>query len=723
MSTTMTAPADRKEMAIAQLLKWSEPKRVETKRGPRLHRKAVPDENFWNVWRRAKQALKEAGVSVFSPDNCKTWVVNWWQDIPQEEQQTSQERIVESRAEDLLDPNVTLPVPAGLEYNPYQKAGINYASKTPNTLIADEMGLGKTIQAIGVINTDAKIARVLIICPNSLKLNWERELRKWLVRKMTIGIADSQCFPSTDIVIINYDVIHKWQQKTAYYWDLLVVDEAHYMKNPKARRTKFILGFNGRGESKNVPAIPARRKIYMTGTPIMNKPVEVWPMISSLDPKTWSNFFSFAKRYCDAKQLEVDCTVKCMKCKTTGRIGGAICDACNGRGKKKKQVWDFNGASNLDELQRKLRSTIMVRRLKIDVLKDLPPKTRQVIELPPDGAENLVAQENRAWEGKEEAIAEAAAEMELAKAADDKQCYADAVAKLKKGITVAFTEMSRVRHETALAKLPQCIDHIRDIIDERGNGKILIFAHHLDVIDGLHRAFPGSVVITGETPATEKDVSARQPLTRQAICDRFQEDPNCGPFIGNMKAAGVGLTLTAADMVIFVELDWVPANVSQAEDRAHRYGQTRNVLIQHLVLAGSLDANIARKIVKKQDISDRALDTELAAEPIVPMKRDSVTISQAELAEAVSKITPEQANAIHLGLQVLAGVCNGARSHDGAGFSKIDTNIGKSLALAHRLSPKQLVLGAKLCNKYRRQLGEEIINRCGLEPVKSAEDE
>lgn len=120
---------DKKEMAITELLPWSTPKRVDTKRGPKILRTAAPNETFWSVWRRAKEALKEAGVSVFCPHGTQNWQVSWWQSVAPEEQQVTQSRIAESRAEANDDPSIVLPCPEGLEYLPYQRAGIIYALK------------------------------------------------------------------------------------------------------------------------------------------------------------------------------------------------------------------------------------------------------------------------------------------------------------------------------------------------------------------------------------------------------------------------------------------------------------------------------------------------------------------------------------------------------------------------------------------------------------------
>ncbi len=152
----------------------------------------------------------------------------------------AQEAIEASKATDSDRP---IPAPEGLAYLPYQRGGIAYAMERDAVFIGDEMGLGKTIQAIGVINADNTARRVLIICPASLKLNWQKELRKWLVRPMSIGIAEGSKFPSDDIVIINYEIVARNRAAIdKVEWDVMVCDEAHYMKSQKAQRTKAVLG-------------------------------------------------------------------------------------------------------------------------------------------------------------------------------------------------------------------------------------------------------------------------------------------------------------------------------------------------------------------------------------------------------------------------------------------------------------------------------------------------
>lgn len=424
------------------------------------------------------------------------------------------------------DSTLDVPHPPGLEYLPFQKAGIAFAAKRATTLLADEQGLGKTIEAAGYINCDSSINRVLIVCPASLKLNWRSELKKWLTRRLSVVLGLDR---GANISIINYDILHKFNWKHEEF-DLLILDECQYCKNPTARRSRLAL------------SIKAKRKLFLTGTPILNWPIEIYPLLKALQPGEWGGKHDFGVRYCDA---------------FPGQWG-----------------WDYTGASNLEELNERLRSTVMIRRLKSDVLKELPPKRRQIIEL-------------------------------SGKVPQSELDYLAAVKKLQNPGQIAFEAMARVRHEDALAKLPACIDFIKDALEE--SEKIVVFAWHRDVIQRLKTEVGvNGVVVTGDTPLN----------VRQAMVHTFQNDPNCRLFIGNIQAAGVGITLTAASHVIFVELDWTPGVVSQAEDRCHRIGQRDYVLVQHLVLSGSIDAKMAKLLVAKQEVLDKALDKSGSEKPI-----------------------------------------------------------------------------------------------------------
>lgn len=586
------------------------------------------------------------------------------------------------------DAEIDVPAPAGLEYLPFQRAGIAYAMERNSVLFADEMGLGKTIQAIGLVNADPSLKRILVICPASLKINWRREFERWSVRGHTVGILmpkDTE-LPKADVVIINYDILTRHRALLrSVEWDLLICDEAHYMKNNKAQRTKEVMGRNVRKEGRWIqdPApIPARRVAFLTGTPIVNRPIESWTLLHKLAPETFKSWKYYTSRYCAAYN--------------------------NGWG------MDLSGASNLEELQDKARASCMIRRKKSEVLTELPPKRRQVIEMPANGCAKLIQQERETWKKQEEALQELRVRVELAKASDDPQDYADAVHELRQAVGVAFTEMSRVRHETAVAKAPMVVEHVKDAIE--GNGKVLVFAHHRDVVKILVEGLAeyGVVSVTGDTPMD----------ARQEAVDAFQTDDSIKVFVGNIMAAGVGLTLTASSYVVFAELDWVPGNMSQAEDRTHRIGQVNSVLIQHLVLEESLDALMAQRLVEKQAVIDRALDTqtdrsgilpETVEIPIIPVREETATekARRETLAKEAEKLTPENIAAIHTALQMVAGMCDGALAEDGMGFSKIDVQIGHSLAQQAKLTPKQAALGRKIVWKYQRQYPESLLEAMG----------
>ncbi|MDZ4224925.1 MAG: DEAD/DEAH box helicase, partial [bacterium] len=363
----------------------------------------------------------------------------------------------------------------------------NQTLNTIGVLIGDEPGLGKTIQAIGVINADPTIKNVLIVCPASLQLNWKREIERWCVRELEY------------LQITSWDMVKKQRAMIdSMPFDLVVVDEAHYGKNPESQRSKAVYGApaKGKGEKRKPEdlGIQGRRKLALTGTPIPNRPKEIHPCLRWLHPGEFGNFWPFGIRYCAGHQ---------------GDWG-----------------WDFDGASNLDELQNRLRGTVMVRRLKEDVLTELPAKRRQIILLDASAVAHEIAEENKAYEEQ----------------VDD----------LDGEIEVSFAGMSQFRHQTAVAKIPQVVEHVKDVLDG-GTGKLVVFCHHHDVVYGLQGALAeyGTATLTGETSLKD----------RQEAVDRFQKDPSCRVFIGSITAAGVGISLTAASHVVFGELDFVPGNV------------------------------------------------------------------------------------------------------------------------------------------------------------------
>ena len=579
------------------------------------------------------------------------------------------EREAAKAASKATDAAIEIPCPSDLAYLPYQKAGVAFATARRATLLGDQMGLGKTIQALGVLAVTDQFPAV-IVCPASLKLNWRREAVKWLpypdVAVMVLeGKPNSSGFfgrpPGRLLLIVNYDILGAWLPVLDNLdTQTVIYDECHYVKNRKAQRSQHAVSL-----AKDRP-----RVLALSGTPIVNRPNELVNVLDLLGQlPEFGGAWKFLRRYTNATQT--------------------------------KWGWDFSGASNLPELQDRLRSTCMIRRLKEQVLTELPPKRRQVIELPANCASDVVLAESSAFAQTQERLSALRVAVELAKTADDQTAYDQAVQALRDGTMAAFAELSDLRHQTALAKIPYVIEHLKELLD--ADVKVVCFAHHKDVIGQIHEAFPDSVVLTGDTSLPD----------RQAAVDRFQSDPTCQLFIGSITAAGVGLTLTASAHVVFAELDWVPGNVSQCEDRTHRIGQTNSVLVQHLVLEGSLDATMAKRLIEKQAVIDAALDKEAALPsiPLLPLtgqaQAATESASRKAIEEDAKQLSPEQIGRIHVAIRALAGVCDGARAQDGHGFNTLDTRIGHELAGQSTLTAKQAALAVRILRRYPRQVKPE----------------
>jgi SNF2 family DNA or RNA helicase len=572
------------------------------------------------------------------------------------------------KASRAVDAEIDIPVPPGLTYKPFQRGGVAYAVRRKDTLFGDQMGLGKTVEALGVINY-VKPHNVLVVCPATLVLNWRAEAEKWLCEKRRIFIPRSgaDAVPDTSdplLVITNYEKItgpsarpknvtlslirsapNTFRQVTTpgyledlvtriktrglerpfiltqgaddtddklyvhadHYvvlalrqlgwtevpavvvprdfphavtarttpseirtdtplsrslrrrWNMQVYDEAHALKNRDSLRSQTVLGPGGLYDR-------ADRALFLTGTPMEKRPIEIWPIASRLCPRLFGDWWQFARRYCGLHEEQ--------------------------RGKTK--TWVADGATHHSELQQRLRTTIMIRRLRSDVLKELPPKIRQLVVLSDDkvdwGKYPSLCEWREANKEKFDAV------LSQAEAATTMAEYQAAVKKLQ-AVTAPFTQMSQVRHETALVKLPMCLKFADEVL-ESGVDSLVIFAHHRDVLERIHKHYgEDSCVIFGETP--QKD--------RVPIVKAFQEGQK-RIFIGGLRAAGVGITLTRASTMMLFESDWNGAIMLQAEDRVCRIGQTKNTLILHPVLNNSLDAYMVKLTIAEQNIIDKMLD-------------------------------------------------------------------------------------------------------------------
>jgi len=423
---------------------------------------------------------------------------------------------------------------------PFQKKGVAFIdAKDGRALIADEMGLGKTVQALGWLQIHPESRPVIIVVPASLKLNWERETKKWVdnVQIQIISGTKTDIPIVGNIIIINYDILPQWREKLAGIKPkVLILDECHYFKNNGAKRTKAVKVL-----AKGIPHV-----IALSGTPIVNRPVEIYNAVKLIDPYLFPHFPAFGFRYCAGKH--------------------------NGYG------WDYSGASNVDELHDKLVNSIMIRRRKTDVLKDLPDKTYSLIPMElTNGKEYMQAERDFIAFVRE---------------------YKGAAAAAKASQAEALVKIEGLKQLAVAGKMKQAVEWVQDFL-ETGN-KLVIFAIHKTVIDTLMEAF-GNIAVKVDGSVSMTD--------RQKAVDIFQ-NPDSGKvlFVGNIKAAGVGLTLTAASNVAILELPWTPGDLVQAEDRCHRIGQKDNVNVHYLLAANSIEERLAGIIDAKRQVLDKVLD-------------------------------------------------------------------------------------------------------------------
>jgi SWI/SNF-related matrix-associated actin-dependent regulator of chromatin subfamily A-like protein 1 len=449
-----------------------------------------------------------------------------------------------------IESTISVPAPPGKAYDPHQLAAIEWATRNRAVLIADEQGLGKTIEAIGVANYYGFI-KILILCPASVKYNWWNECDEWLTTFADMAVVNGftpEVPDSTNGLIVNYDLLRepKVQELLRRFgpFDLMIIDEAHYLKNPEAKRTAAVL--SGAGALARL----AGRHILLTGTPIQNQPVEIYALVAAFGRRClgpYARYKDFIYRFCGAYR---------------DRYGIQL-----------------GQASNTEELNWRLREGFMMRRLKKDVLKDLPPRRYQVIPLELDARTGEVfkkAQNADLFDNLTEAdIRKAEMGVDMRRHESD---------------TKALGELVSLRRELAELKLDACIKHIEHLLFS-GCEKLIVFAHHKDIVGAIEAR------LTKYKPVkVSGSVSAK---ARQKAIDAFQKDPATRVFIGNIEAAGTGITLTAGHTLVFVESSWVPGVILQAIDRAHRRGQDMPVVAQFLVIRDTLEEYMMYRAIEK----------------------------------------------------------------------------------------------------------------------------
>ena len=410
-----------------------------------------------------------------------------------------------------------------------------------NFLLADEQGLGKTIQCAAVIN-QMKPKTTVIICPATVKLNWKKELNQWLNFKPNLNVITGKNTYfhhdplSHNVHILNYDILSEGNLAQLR----LIEPDLLILDEEHYLKNRDSQRTKKILLDKDALVKSCKKVIALTGTPITKNPVDIWPLCKAICPESiapYSNYWDFAHQFC------------------------RVIDKPFGK--------EIVGSKNEEELGLRLRSTFMIRREKKDVLEELPPKQYQVITL---------AQNKQTKEVIKKEAGLPKDEIELA---------------IKKQELKPVGHMATIRKELGIAKVDQCIDFIKDELESVD--KIVIFAWHKEVIEKLYSAFANikgmeyPAVIIGDTVLNE----------RQLAIHRFQNNKNCRLFIGNIQAAGVAITLTAASRVIFVESSWLPSDIDQAIDRCHRIGQNDHVLAQFLVVEESIDAKVLETVVSR----------------------------------------------------------------------------------------------------------------------------
>lgn len=429
---------------------------------------------------------------------------------------------------------------------PYQKVGISFLNKVAGVgILGDQMGLGKSLQAIGYFSLNK--LHTVIICPASLKYNWKKEIERFsnLSAVVLTEYVAADLDPKNklaDCIILNYEQLEKYDKYLSKHkFDCVVLDESQYIMNLQAKRTKSVFKYFKK----------CKHRLCVSGTPIKNRPIEFYAQLKFLRPDQFSNKMKFALRYCDAKETPFG--------------------------------WDLRGSSNLDELNRKI-APFYIRRLKQDVLKELPPKTITVLDL-------------------EMGVTEKAEYVKIQREFD--RLMNEGISQHGNGYEerridgAHLAKLMELKQFCSRIKVAKVVEFVKEFVESSENRKIIVFSQFIATQKALKEAFKGnSVSLLGEDSAEE----------RNAAVEKFQTDPNIRIFVGSTIAAGVGLTLTAADTVVFADLMWSPADHEQAADRVHRISQENPVFIYYMIFKDSIESMIWGVVGNKLSILTQTLD-------------------------------------------------------------------------------------------------------------------
>ncbi len=412
---------------------------------------------------------------------------------------------------------------------PHQREAVDFIHANQGTcLVADEMGVGKSAESLWYAKEKGdKINRLLIVCPANVTYKWGIEVDKWYGKEWAVITKVKQDIPDVPVLIMSYTIMQKRAlDLTDVPFDLAIFDECHALCNGNALR------------SKAARRIVATRTLFLSGTPFLNRPVELYNLLNMINPIEWENYWAYTGRYCDRQQKWI------------------------GKGRK---VWDVSGASNLDELRHRLEP-IMLRRTKKEVLKDLPELARVVIPLDNE----YKTEYNRVWQELKEVVK---------------------IAKNLKSPEV-LTRLTAVRQVVGMAKVKAAAELAEDILDNP-NEKVVVYAHHKMVVEKLVEELKeyGVATIVGED----------NQQTRADVVDKFQ-NKQFPRVIVMSSAGAEGIDLWRASNLIFCEREWNAGKESQAEGRLHRIGQKNAVTAHYLVLKNTLDERVHNLIESKREV-------------------------------------------------------------------------------------------------------------------------